>query len=101
MKARKEIAQQALELTVAFEQQTADDKVFQKIASYGKKELAARQIAPQNIMEKMSRAAYEAVLRGQGKIKMDEETLRLVKEMEKLARERSILPFRRYDPWDE
>jgi hypothetical protein len=51
-------------------------------------------------MEKMVTASYEAVLRGKGKIKMSAETLAIVKQMEELSRTRSILPFRRYDPWD-
>lgn len=99
MKSRKEIARKANELTRAFEQST-DDKVFLKIVAYGKAALADRQIAPQIIMEKMVQAAYAAVLRGQGKIKMSAETLAIVKEMEELARTRSLLPFRPYDPWD-
>lgn len=99
MRSRKEIAQMANELTLRFEQST-DDIVFQKIIEYGKKELDARQLAPQVIMDNMVQASYEAVLRGKGKIKMSSETLEIVKEMEKLSRERSILPFRRYDPWD-
>ena len=99
MRSRKEIAQMANELTLRFEQST-DDIVFQKIIEYCKKELDARQLAPQVIMDNMVQASYEAVLRGKGKIKMSSETLEIVKEMEKLSRERSILPFRRYDPWD-
>lgn len=99
MKSRKEIARLANELTHSLEQST-DDKVFLKIVAYGKDALADRQIAPQIIMEKMVIASYEAVLRGKGKIKMSAETLAIVKQMEKLSRTRSLLPFRRYDPWD-
>ena len=99
MKSRKEIARLANELTQSFEQST-DDKVFLKIVAYGKDALADRQIAPQIIMEKMVTASYEAVLRGKGKIKMSAETLAIVKQMEELSRTRSLLPFRRYYPWD-
>lgn len=99
MKSRKEIARLANELTQSFEQST-DDKVFLKIVAYGKDALADRQIAPQIIMEKMVTASYEAVLRGKGKIKMSAETLAIVKQMEEISRTRSLLPFRRYDPWD-
>ncbi|NBH85253.1 hypothetical protein D6C19_03840 [Ligilactobacillus murinus] len=99
MKSRKEIARLANELTQALEQST-DDKVFLKIVAYGKDALTKRQIAPQVIMEKMVTASYEAVLRGKGKIKMSAETLAILKQMEELSRTRSILPFRRYDPWD-
>ena len=99
MKSRKEIAAQAKQLTEKFAQSN-DDVVFQKIVAYGRDQLEKRQIAPQVIMDKMVQAAYEAVLKGQSKIKMSSETLAIVKEMEKLSRERSLLPFRRYDPWD-
>ena len=99
MKSRKEIAELANEYIAEFDAAYAPkNERIERIIAYGKKSLEERQIAPQTIMDKCVRAIYEVVLKQ--KITVGDEASCILKKMEKLSRERSLLPFRRYDPWD-
>lgn len=96
---RKAIAQVANELVVQFSQVgPLDNPAMESLVTCTQEKLAARQIAPQNIIKKFVKISYNLIL--QEKIKINDETFQVLKEMEKLARERSFLPFRRYDPWN-
>ena len=99
MKSRKEIAELANEYIAEFDAAyVPKNERIERIIAYGKKSLKERQIAPQTIMDKCVRAIYEVVLKQ--KITVGDEASCILKKMEKLLRERSLLPFRRYDPWD-
>ncbi|KLA43679.1 hypothetical protein [Ligilactobacillus ruminis] len=99
MKSRKEIAELANEYIAEFDAAyVPKNERIERIIAYGKKSLEERQIAPQTIMDKCVRAIYEVVLKQ--KITVGDEASCILKKMEKLSRERSLLPFRRYDPWN-
>lgn len=99
MKSRKEIAELANKYIAEFDRAYAPkNERIERIIAYGKQSLEERQIAPQTIMDKCVRAIYEVVLKQ--KITVGDEASCILKKMEKLSRERSLLPFRRYDPWD-
>lgn len=99
MKSRKEIAELANKYIAEFDAAyVPKNERIERIIAYGKKSLEERQIAPQTIMDKCVRAIYEVVLKQ--KITVGDEASCILKKMEKLSRERSLLPFRRYDPWD-
>lgn len=99
VKSRKEIAQLANDYIEEFDRayEPKNDQI-DKVIAYGRKSLEERQIAPQTIMDKCVRAVYEVVLKQ--KVPVGDTAAGVLKKMEKLSRERSLLPFRRYDPWD-
>ncbi len=99
MKARREIAELANEYIAEFDEAYAPkNERIEQIIAYGRKNLEERQIAPQTIMDKCVRAIYEVVLKQ--KITIGDEAACILRKMEKLSRERSLLPFHRYDPWN-
>ncbi|GBG93894.1 hypothetical protein LFYK43_03530 [Ligilactobacillus salitolerans] len=98
MKSKKEIVKRAEQLIKLLEiESAASDPRLQKVVAYGKDALDKKQIAPQTIMEKVVSAVYSLKLKGI--IEVDATMLSTLKEMEKLSRQRSWLPFKAYDPW--
>ena len=97
MKTRKTIAAEAEQVMVD----------FARVYSQGQKDgcpdqanasrFSCRQVAPQQIIEKFMRLRYELILRAGWHISPAEEAL--LKKMAEISRERSFLPFKRYDPW--
>ena len=98
MKSRKEVARLANEYVAAFEMtyQPKNKKMAQIIANR-KKELEDRQIAPQIIMEKMVTAIYRLIV--EQKCTIGDDAAQILKQMEILSRTKTLLPFKRYDPW--
>ncbi len=96
MRSNKSIARKANRLVTVFMVENADcGPQLQRVLDYAKKALDERQIAPQTIMEKV--VAY--ALNHEGIIRISGPTYNTLKEMEKLSRVKSWLPFRPYDPW--
>ena len=98
MKSNKAIATQANQLMTIFKiENAASGAEVQKIIDQAEEKLNKRQIPPQKIMEEVVLAMYS--LKVKGTISIDDTTFNTLKEMEKLSRQRSWLPFRPYDPW--
>lgn len=98
MKSRKEVAEKASQLIEEFSQAYSPrdprmDAAIKKVQD----QLAARQVAPQTIIGKFMHARYQVIL--VQKLHVSQEEADILKQMEKLARTRTLLPFKRYDPW--
>ncbi|MCP0887154.1 hypothetical protein LB941_07375 [Ligilactobacillus sp. WILCCON 0076] len=98
MKSRKYIAETAVALIDSFDKLAPQNKEIQQLTTYAQKKLAARQTAPQNIFEKIIPLIYKVIQ--QQNLNLSPEAFKVLKQMEILAREKTILPFKRYDPWD-
>ncbi len=98
MRSNKAIAAQANKLLKIFKiENAASDAKVQKIINLAQEKLDKRQIPPQKIIEEVVLAMYS--LKVKGIISISDATFKTLKEMEKLSRQRSWLPFRPYDPW--
>ncbi|WEV57096.1 hypothetical protein [Ligilactobacillus acidipiscis] len=98
MKSNKAIAAQANQLMTIFKVENAASGVeVQKIIDQAQEKLDKRQIPPQKIIEEVVLAMYS--LKVKGIISISDAAFKTLKEMEKLSRQRSWLPFRPYDPW--
>ncbi|WP_270334413.1 hypothetical protein [Ligilactobacillus acidipiscis] len=98
MRSNKAIAAQANKLLTIFKiENAASDAKVQKIINLAQEKLDKRQIPPQKIIEEVVLATYS--LKVKGIISISDATFKTLKEMEKLSRQRSWLPFRPYDPW--
>ena len=98
MKTRKTIAAEAEQVMVDFARvYSPKGKKMDALIKQTQADLAARQVAPQQIIEKFMRLRYELILRAGWHISPAEEAL--LTKMAEISRERSFLPFKRYDPW--
>ena len=97
MKSKKYLATRANELVEAFAKETPDHPNLVAVIKKAQDELAARQVAPQNILEQLVLDSYRICRLGN--LKINSKAFQILKEMEQLSRERSIIPFFRYDPW--
>lgn len=98
MRSNKAIAARANQLLTIFKvENAASGAKVQEIISQAQKKLDKRQIPPQKVIEDVVLEMYS--LKVKGSVTINDATFKTLKEMEKLARERSWLPFRRYDPW--
>jgi len=98
LKSNKAIAAQANQLMTIFKiENAASGAEVQEIIDRAEEKLNKRQIPPQKIMEEVVLAMYS--LKVKGTISIGDTTFNTLKEMEKLSRQRSWLPFKPYDPW--
>ena len=97
IKSKKYLAAKANELVAAFAKQAPANPNLEEVIKQAQAELEARQIAPQNIVEQLVLDSYRICRLSH--LKVNDEAFQLLKEMEALSRERSILPLFRYDPW--
>lgn len=98
MRANKTIAARANQLLTVFKvENAASGTEVQEIIGQAQEKLDKRQIPPQKVIEDVVLEVY--FLKVRGIISISDATFKTLKEMEKLARERSWLPFRPYDPW--
>lgn len=98
MKSNKAIMTQANQLMTVFKvENVASGVEVQKIIDEAQEKLDKRQVSPQKVIEEVVLAMYS--LKVKGIISISDATFKTLKEMEKLSRERSWLPFRPYDPW--
>ena len=99
IKSNKEIAMQANQLVELFKKQYQPSNIKIDIClNQATTDLNEQQIAPQIIMENVVKGVYDVVLAE--KVTIGNEAFKTLKAMEELARQRSWLPFRRYDPWN-
>lgn len=97
MKSKQYLAAKANELVEAFAKETPNHPNLVAAIKKAQEELAARQIAPQDILEQLVLDSYRICRLSN--LKISSEAFQILKEMEQLSRERSIIPFFRYDPW--
>ena len=98
MKSRKEVAEKARQLIEEFGQvYSPRDPRMDAAVKKVKDQLAARQVSPQTIIGKFMHARYQVIL--VQKLHVSQEEADILKQMEKLSRARTLLPFKRYDPW--